>query len=59
MHFVEHRGISIQSQFHGFQRREIPTLSGFFEGLQECFVTQSKRVYLQVGNFSYRKRAQF
>ena len=51
MHFIESNGISIREKFLGYDRRELRTFGKFMLALQDCLLTNAKRLFMQVGLF--------
>ena len=47
--FVETSGINIREKFVGYDRRELPNFGAFLTGIQDCLLTNAKRLFTQVG----------
>ena len=56
MLFIEKSGIDIASRFQGYGRREVKSLGQFVLGLQDCLLTNVKKMFIEVSvyiNFIY------
>ncbi|XP_052248897.1 uncharacterized protein LOC127856622 isoform X3 [Dreissena polymorpha] len=45
--FIERNGVSLQSRFLGYQRKEIKGLFSFFDTLQSALLTNVKRIFVE------------
>jgi len=46
--FIEKSGINIQEKFQGYNRRDLPELKDFIIGIQDCLLTNTKKIFLEV-----------
>ena len=47
---MEKSGIDMQSKFQGYDRRELDSIGKFVIGLQDCLLTNVKKLFLDVRN---------
>ena len=47
---MEKSGIDMQSKFQGYDRRELDSIVKFVSGLQDCLLTNVKKLFLDVRN---------
>ncbi|KAL4222119.1 hypothetical protein ACF0H5_018159 [Mactra antiquata] len=47
VHFIERTGVSLQTRFLGYQRKEIRGLFSFFDTLQSTLLTNVKRIHVE------------
>jgi len=46
--FVEKSGIDIQAKFQGYDRKELKSVGDYILGLQDCLLTNVKKMFLDV-----------
>ena len=55
MWYIEHNGINIREKFLGYDRQELKSFGDFMVGLQECLLTNVKRLFTQVSVTYFNK----
>lgn len=50
MSYIERSGVNIQARFQGYSRKAVGNIQDFVVGLQDCLLTNVKKMFLEVMN---------